>query len=119
MKLVKWAIFFAFSFFISWIVISTFSQPPFRELAAIKIVFYPDIRAFPIYYYIGIAFCFGLSLGLTVAIYNFITLKTRSMKLGRRVRELEDEAAGLHTELDSYKNLKDIPEPADDEKKDK
>jgi hypothetical protein len=49
---------------------------------------YCDYHFFP-------AFLLGLTIGLVMAIYNFITLKSQSMKNTRRIRELEEELSAL------------------------
>ncbi|MBD3393230.1 MAG: DUF1049 domain-containing protein [Chitinivibrionales bacterium] len=90
MKIAKWIVFFLFSFVVSWAVISTLSQVAFSMAAPARVLFYKTPE-FPMYAYIVGAFFLGLVLGLALAAYNFISLKSQSIKQGNRIRRLEQE----------------------------
>jgi hypothetical protein len=94
MRLLKWTAFFVVSFFISWVVIGTFSQVEFRMKAPARIIMYTTAQI-PIYYFIVGAFLLGLGLGLAVAAYNFISLKARSFKTNGEARRQDEEIARL------------------------
>ena len=98
MRLLKWTVFFIVSFFISWVVISTFSQIAFTMKAPARIIFYktPEI---PIYRFIFGAFLLGLIIGLIIAAYNFVYLKTRGMKQSRELHALQDEVSKLKAQI--------------------
>ncbi len=99
MRLLKWTVFFIVSFFISWVVIATFSQVEFTMKAPARIILYttPEI---PIYWFTAGAFFLGLIIGLAVAAYNFVFLKTRGSKQSHEMRAIEDEVAKLKTQLE-------------------
>jgi hypothetical protein len=55
MNLLKWVLIFAFAFVVAWVLIFTFTQPPFAEGVPAKIFAYrtPPI---PVYVYVTGAF---------------------------------------------------------------
>lgn len=107
MKLLKWGVVFLSSFFISFILIQTFSQDAFKELAPGRIIKFTT-PSIPIYWYIIGSFLTGLCVGLIVAFYNFITSTSTSFRKSRRIKELEKDVDYL-----SDQNK----EPSDDEHK--
>lgn len=111
MNLLKWVLLFAFAFVVAWVLIFTFTQPPFAEGVPAKIFAYrtPPI---PVYVYVTGAFVIGLILGGLVAVYNYITGGMKVHKLNKRVRALESELADLKatSDLNSSSSLPP-PEP--------
>jgi uncharacterized membrane protein YciS (DUF1049 family) len=79
------------------VVITTFSQSVFRTAVPVKVVYY-QTRNIPVYYFIAGAFAAGLLIGMSVAFYNFISLKAQAMKKDRRIRELENNMASVSRE---------------------
>lgn len=100
MRLLKWAIFFAISFVISWILITTFSQWQFQTGAPIRVVTY-QTREFPLYYYPIGTFAIGLLIGLGMAVYNYVTLQARLRGKNKQTKKLEEQVARLRGEMDA------------------
>jgi uncharacterized membrane protein YciS (DUF1049 family) len=90
MRIIKIIILFTIAFLMAWILIFTFMQPPFRALVPAKILAY-QTPSIPIYYYVTGAFAAGLFMGLLLAIYYFISLKTELVKRNRKIAGLEAE----------------------------
>jgi hypothetical protein len=115
MNLLKWVLIFAFAFVVAWVLIFTFTQPPFAEGVPAKIFAYrtPPI---PVYVYVTGAFFIGLILGGAVAVYNYITGGMKAHKLNKRVRALETELADLKAKSDipsssSLSQVESLPPP--------
>jgi uncharacterized membrane protein YciS (DUF1049 family) len=102
MRLIKWVLFFIFSFAVSWILIITFSQAAFKTPTPMRMFTYTT-PAFPVYYYIAGAFTAGLIIGLLIAGYYFIMLNARIHKKEKSIRELETEIADLQTKYEMPK----------------
>jgi uncharacterized membrane protein YciS (DUF1049 family) len=98
-RLLKWTLFFAVSFVVSWILITTFSQWQFQTGAPVRIVTY-QTREFPLYFYAAATFLIGLTIGLSMAVYNYVTLQARLRGKAKEARRLEEQVAGLRRELD-------------------
>jgi len=94
MRFLKWALFFAVSFFISLVVVLTLTQEPFKAAVPVRIIFHTT-REIPIYYFIAAAFFIGLGLGLIAAAYTFFTQKAHVIEKGKQIRLLEDQVAQL------------------------
>lgn len=88
MKLMKWLTVFAVAFFTAWILIFTFIQPPFKEVAAAHI-FKWSTPSIPIYLYVAGAFGIGFGLGLVVALYNFISLQSKLHHKNKECAQIE------------------------------
>jgi hypothetical protein len=101
MNLLKWVLIFAFAFVVAWVLIFTFTQPPFAEGVPARIFAYhtPPI---PVYIYVTGAFFIGLALGCSLALYNYITGSMKAFKLNKKVRVLETEIADLRTVNDLH-----------------
>jgi uncharacterized membrane protein YciS (DUF1049 family) len=93
-RFLKWALFFVLSFVVSWILITTFSQYQFRTSAPILVVTY-QTPAIPLYYYPVATFAIGLAIGLTVAVYNYITLRAKIFQKNKQHKQLESEVEAL------------------------
>jgi TolA-binding protein len=98
MKFVKWGIFFAVAFVISFILLRTFSQEAFRQAAPARILGYrsPEI---PIYYFIAGSFLIGLGIGLFIAIYNYITHTAENMKKSRKIKDMEKQLDTMNDKI--------------------
>ncbi|MBD3317638.1 MAG: DUF1049 domain-containing protein [Chitinivibrionales bacterium] len=99
-RLLKWALFFAVSFVVSWILITTFSQWQFHTGAPIRIITY-QTREFPLFYYPIGTFVIGLGIGLTTAAYNFFSLQGRLRRKNKETKKLGLEIDALRRELDA------------------
>jgi uncharacterized membrane protein YciS (DUF1049 family) len=97
LRIIKWTLFFLFSFVVSWILIITFSQEAFKAAVPVRAFMYTT-KAFPIYHYIIASFVIGLILGLLVAAYYFIMLNTRLAKKGKQIKNLEQTLQELKPE---------------------
>lgn len=127
MKLIKWLVVFAAAFMLAWILIFTFIQEPFRELAAARILSWWT-PAFPIYLYVAGAFVIGFGVGLAVAFYNYVTLQSKLHHKEKECALLEDkvkdsEARILHLEQEAgvaapfpvtAEVMEDIPEKTEE-----
>lgn len=130
MRIFKWALFFVFSFAVSFILIMTFSQASFKQAVPGRIFTYIT-PAIPIYYYILGSFLIGLLLGLFVAFYNFITSIPGSFKKSKKIKKLEkdvdflsDQQASISPPIEepppveeTVKEPQDISEPEKEESK--
>jgi uncharacterized membrane protein YciS (DUF1049 family) len=94
MTLLKWTIVFLISFAIAFVIIVTFSQPQFKVPVS-ALLFTLQTKPLPIYAYVGGALCLGLVIGLSIAAYYFVTLKTAIFKRDRLVKKLEADLAAL------------------------
>ena len=98
MKFVKWGIFFLFAFAVSFVLLQTFSQEPFRKIAPACILGYrtPEIA---IYYFIAGAFAIGLFIGLFIAIYNYIAFTAEGIKKSKHIKDLEKRVDFLNDQV--------------------
>jgi uncharacterized membrane protein YciS (DUF1049 family) len=94
MNLLKWVVLFIIAFVIAWVLIFTFTQHPFYEQVPARIFTY-NTPPVPMYAYVSGAFGVGLLLGLTVALYYYITKQAEHFKRSRKIRALENELAEL------------------------
>lgn len=110
MKLLKWILLFVVAFLVAWILIFTFTQPPFAQGVPAKIFTYrtPSI---PVYIYVAGAFMTGLLLGCSLALYNYITGGLKVRKLSKKLRSAESELAILKVSTVSQSSLppQDLP----------
>ena len=102
MKLFKWGILFVFAFISAWVMIFTFTQPPFKEKVPAQLLAY-QTPAIPIYTYVAGAFAVGLLVGLIIAFYYYILMRSEIHKKSKRLKELEKEIAGANDEI-AYKS---------------
>lgn len=89
MALMKWLVLFLCAFCFAFVIIVTFSQAPFKQPVAAMIFTY-HTPAIALYWYVIGAVAVGLALGLAVALYYGIILKTALYKKNKRIRELEE-----------------------------
>jgi len=88
MRLLKWLTVFVVAFIIAWIVIFTFIQDEFKQLASAQLLGYetPEI---PVYLFVAGAFGLGFLLGLACLLVNYIALSAGIHKHKKRIKELE------------------------------
>ena len=94
MAFAKWAIVFAGAFCLAFIIIVTFSQAPFKQPVPAMIFSY-QTKSIALYWYVVGALGIGLAIGLAVALYSYIDLKTALFKKNKTIRELEERIAML------------------------
>jgi hypothetical protein len=94
MAFFKWAIVFAAAFCLAFVIIVTFSQAPFRQPVPAMIFSY-QTKPIALYWYVVGALGAGLIVGLAVALYSYIDLKTALFKKNKTIRELEEKIALL------------------------
>jgi uncharacterized membrane protein YciS (DUF1049 family) len=94
MSLMKWIMVFVCAFCVAFVIIVTFSQEPFKQLAPAMIFTY-QTKAIPIYLYVAGALILGFFAGLCVALFNYIFLKTALFKKNKKIKELEERIAIL------------------------
>jgi uncharacterized integral membrane protein len=94
MTLIKWVMVFVCAFCVAFVIIVTFSQQPFKQPVPAMIFTY-QTASFPIYLYVVGALCLGLIIGLAVAFYQFITLKSAMYKKSKIIKDLEEKIAVL------------------------
>ncbi|HEX2958601.1 MAG TPA: LapA family protein [Chitinispirillaceae bacterium] len=115
MKLLKWVLIFVFAFVVAWILIFTFTQPPFAEGVPAKIFTYrtPPI---PVYIYVAGAFITGLFMGCLLAFYNYLTGSMKAHKLSKRLNAAESELAVLKVSTENHNTStpKEMPGKVDD-----
>ncbi len=111
MKFLKWSLFFLFSFAVSWILISTFSQDEFSKDAP-GVIFVYSTPSIPIYIYVAGAFLLGLLIGLTVAVFNYISLTARGSRKSRQIKSLEKDNAKLRAQFTEAEAQKQMPPQA-------
>ncbi|MCX7726423.1 MAG: LapA family protein [Chitinispirillaceae bacterium] len=101
MKVLKIILIFVFAFLFSWVLIFTFTQEQFKQLASVKLISYssPPIA---VYWYVIIAFGIGLLLGLISTVYYFFTLSSKLYSKNKEIKALEEKVAALENELQKY-----------------
>lgn len=101
MKILKFILIFIFAFLFSWVLIFTFTQEQFKQLASVKLISYssPPIA---VYWYVIIAFGIGLLLGLISTIYYFFTLNMKLYSKNKEIKALEEKIIALENELRNY-----------------
>jgi hypothetical protein len=104
MKLLKWILIFVVAFMVAWVLIFTFTQPPFAQGVPAKIFTYrtPSI---PVYIYVAGAFLTGLLLGCSLALYNYITGSLKVRKISKKLRSVESELAVLKVSAEDHSVL--------------
>jgi uncharacterized integral membrane protein len=98
MRFLKWGIIFAIAFAVSWIVIFTFNQEPFKIQVPAKILFW-QTRSIPVYAYITGAFALGLFIGICVVVYDQLVFRRKISKKNKEFRKLENDLAIVTAEL--------------------
>lgn len=98
MRFLKWGIIFAIAFALSWVVIFTFNQEPFKIQVPAKILFW-ETRSIPVYAYITGAFFSGLFIGFCVVIFDKIGFRRKMAKKNKEFRKLENDLAIVTTDL--------------------
>ena len=94
MGLLKWALMFVCAFAVAFVMIVTFSQPPFKQEAPAMIFTY-HTPAVALYWYVLGALCLGLVIGLSVAAYSMIISKMALLKKSRQCKELEQKVSAF------------------------
>lgn len=99
MKILKWLLLFTIAFICAWILIFTFTQEQFKELASARILTYwtPPI---PIYLYVAGAFGTGLLLGLFAAFYYYIVLQRKVHQSTKELHAVEEKLAEARRTLE-------------------
>jgi uncharacterized membrane protein YciS (DUF1049 family) len=90
MGLIKWVILFVITLALAFVVILTFSQPPFHQTASAVIFFY-QTKAYPLYLWVAAALGLGLAFGIIIALYYYITLKSAAFSKDRIIKSLREE----------------------------
>jgi hypothetical protein len=98
MRFLKWGIIFAMAFAVSWVVIFTFNQDPFKITVPAKILFW-QTRSIPVYAYITGAFALGLFIGICIVIYDQVVFRRNISKKNKEFRKLENDFAIVTTDL--------------------
>lgn len=98
MRFLKWGIIFAIAFAVSWVVIFTFNQEPFKIAVPAKILFW-QTRSIPVYAYITGAFALGLFIGVCVVIYDQVVFRRKISKKNKEFRKLENDLAIVTTDF--------------------
>ena len=115
MKVLKWGSVFVVAFAAAWVLLFTFTQEPFKEVAPVNLVFV-QTPEFPMYTFAAGTFAIGLFIGFFVAAYYYIAgqagirSKKKDIKeLEELIREKDGEAEKLRAESESRRN-KDLTE---------
>jgi len=100
MKVFKWLVLFAIAFLTAWILIFTFNQDPFKAKVPAQVLLYktPPVA---IYIYLTGAFLVGLLVGLWVAIYNYVTLKSKLSRATKKLSSTEHELSQATVDLEN------------------
>lgn len=131
MKILKWIVVFSIAFMFAWILIFTFTQEQFKQVASARILTYwtPSI---PIYIYVAGAFGLGLLLGLFAAFYYYIVLQSKVHQRTKELHALEEkltdarraleqcEISRTTTAVEDHSSFAGLPQPEgpDDEPQD-
>jgi uncharacterized membrane protein YciS (DUF1049 family) len=99
MKILKWLVVFIVAFLFAWILIFTFTQEQFKQVASARILAYWT-PAIPIYFYVAGAFGIGLLLGLFAAFYYYIVLQSKVHHATNELHELEEKLAEARRTLE-------------------
>ncbi|MBN1307402.1 MAG: DUF1049 domain-containing protein [Chitinispirillaceae bacterium] len=110
MKILKWLVVFVIAFLFAWILIFTFTQEQFKQVAAARILTYWT-PAIPIYYYVAGAFGVGLILGLFAAFYYYIVLQSKVHRRTKELRELEEKLADARRMLEQSETARTTDTP--------
>jgi hypothetical protein len=94
MTFAKWAVIFAAAFCLAFVIVVTFSQAPFKQPVPAMIFSY-QTKSIALYWYVVGALGVGLIVGLAVALYSYIDLKTTLFKKNKLIRELEEKVTLL------------------------
>jgi hypothetical protein len=115
MKLLQWILIFVIAFMVAWILIFTFTQPPFAQGVPAKIFTYRT-PAIPVYIYVAGAFVTGFLLGGSLALYNYIAGGLKVRRLSKKLRSAESELAILKASSENKSLLpsQDLPTIPDD-----
>ena len=97
MGLVKWVILFTITLALAFIVILTFSQSAFHQTASAVFFFY-QTKAYPLYLWVAAALGLGLSFGIIIALYYYITLKSAAYSKDRIIKSLREELDTIKTQ---------------------
>lgn len=90
MRFLTWILLFVLTFVVALVMVLTFMQPEFKQVVGAQILTLKT-RPIPVYLYVLAAFVFGLGLGTSAAIYNFIRSKALEIRKNRQIRELEEQ----------------------------
>lgn len=92
MAALKWLLLFAGTFAVAFVVVLTFSQEPFKQMVP-AVIFTYHTRPLALYWYVAGALAVGFTAGLSIVVYQYITLRAAVYKKDRRIRELEASAS--------------------------
>ena len=109
MKILKWLGIFTIAFLIAWILIFTFNQDEFKEVASAKILAYTTPKI-PLYFYVVGAFGVGLLLGLFATFYYYIVLQRKVHQATNELSALEEKLAESRRALEQSEQAHIIDE---------
>lgn len=92
MKILKGFGVFIAAFLFAWVIIFTFMQEPFKQVASARILAYRT-PAIPIYFYVAGAFGAGLLLGLFFSLYCYISLQLKVRRTAGELQEVKKKLA--------------------------
>jgi len=101
MRFLKWSVLFLAAFMVAWVLIFTFSQPPFRIAVPARILAY-QTPSIPIYVYVAGGFGIGLLIGLWVALYYYFILQRQIRRKSKDLATVEKELAHKDSEMERY-----------------
>ena len=90
MTFAKWASIFIAAFCAAFVIIVTFSQAPFKQPVP-AVIFSYQTKSIALYWYVVIALGTGLAVGLAVALYTWIDLRSALYKRNKTIKELEEK----------------------------
>ena len=88
---------FIAAFCVAFVVVVTFSQAPFKQPVPAMIFSY-QTKSLALYWYVVIALGAGLLVGLSVALYTYVDLRTALYKKNKTIKELEEKLSLAHAQ---------------------
>jgi uncharacterized membrane protein YciS (DUF1049 family) len=92
MAALKWLLLFFGTFAVAFVIVLTFSQEPFKQMVP-AVIFTYHTQPLALYWYVAGALGVGFAAGLSIVVYQYITLHAALYKKDRRIRELEANAS--------------------------
>ena len=90
MRLLTWLLLFIVAFFIALVLVLTFTQPAFKQMASVRILTV-ETHAIPVYMYVIGAFVTGLLFGVCAMLSGFVRSKVDAGRKSKRIRDLEQK----------------------------
>jgi len=103
MKILKWGSVFVIAFAAAWVLLFTFTQAPFKEVAPVNLVF-TQTAEFPIYVFAIGTFAIGLFIGFFVAAYYYIAGQAGIHSKKKEIRRLQDVIKEMESELEHVRS---------------